>query len=92
MSGATDRYGAYQRLQFDWPHPRVIRIRMANGRMNTADSVMHDELGRVWRDVDADPQVNAVIITGAGAFFSAGGDFSLVQAQIDGFEARARGW
>ncbi len=92
MTGPLDRYGAYQRLRFDWPHPRVIRITMAHGRMNTADSVMHDELARVWRDVDADPQANAVIITGAGAYFSAGGDFSLVQAQIDGFEARARGW
>ena len=88
MTGSTERYAAYRRLQFDWPHPRVLRVTMANGRMNTADALMHDELGRVWRDVDADPQVNAVIITGAGRFFSAGGDFSLVQAQIDGYEAR----
>ena len=36
---------------------------------------MHAELARIWRDIDADPDVNAVIITGAGAMFSAGGDF-----------------
>ncbi len=92
MTVSTDAYGGYQRLRFDWPHPRVIRITMANGRMNTADTVMHDELGRVWRDVDADKRVNAVIITGAGSFFSAGGDFSMVQAQIDDYAARVRGW
>lgn len=92
MADTTSRYGAYQRLRFDWPHPRVIRITMAHGRMNTADSVMHKELAEVWRDVDADPAVNAVVLTGAGKVFSAGGDFSLVQEQIDDFAARARGW
>ncbi len=92
MSDVALRYGAYERLRFDRPHPRVIRVTMDHGKMNTADSVMHRELVQVWRDVDADPEVNAVILTGAGRVFSAGGDFSMVQAQIDGFEARARGW
>ncbi len=92
MAKKADRYQGYERLRFDRPHPRVIRITMDHGKMNTADSVMHKELVEVWRDVDADPEVNAVVLTGAGRFFSAGGDFSLVQAQIDGFEARARGW
>ncbi len=85
-------YAGYQRLRFDRPAPRVLRITMDNGRMNTADSVMHQELVDVWRTVDADPTVNAAIITGAGRVFSAGGDFSMVEAQIEGFEARARGW
>ena len=92
MPHAAPRYAAYQRLQFDTPAPRVIRITMNNGKMNTADAVMHRELAEVWRDVDADPEVNAVIITGAGKYFSAGGDFSFVQAQINSFEARAHGW
>ena len=92
MSVQTGRYDHYTRLKFDRPHPRVIRITMDNGKMNTADSAMHAELVTVWKDVDADPEVNAVIITGAGKYFSAGGDFSLVQAQIGDFAARARGW
>lgn len=92
MPDAAARYDGYQRLRFDRPRPRVLRVTMDHGKMNTADSVMHRELVEVWRDVDADPDVNAVVLTGAGRFFSAGGDFSLVQAQIDGFEARARGW
>src|ERR1700755_1565013 len=92
MQQAAPRYAAYQRLQFDTPAPRVLRVTMNNGKMNTADAVMHRDLAEVWRDVDADPEVNAVIITGAGKVFSAGGDFSFVQAQIESFEARAHGW
>jgi enoyl-CoA hydratase len=92
MSEPAGRYDRYTRLKFDTPHPRVLRITMANGKMNTADAAMHAELAEVWRDVDADPAVNAVVITGAGRYFSAGGDFSLVQSQIEDFAARARGW
>ncbi|WP_428542306.1 enoyl-CoA hydratase/isomerase family protein [Rhodopila sp.] len=88
----TDAYARYTRLRFDRPHPKVLRITMDNGRMNTADDVMHAELADIWRDVDRDPTVNAVVITGAGKVFSAGGDFAMVQHAIDGFDARTRQW
>ncbi len=89
---APDRYAGYQRLGFDRPHPRVLRVTMANGPMNTADRVMHGELARVWADIAADPTVNAAIITGAGPTFSAGGDFAMIEDIRDSFEARARTW
>ncbi len=88
----TTAYDGYQRLRFDRPHPRVLRITMDNGRMNTADAAMHAELVRVWRDVDADDSVNCAIITGAGKTFSAGGDFELVRDIMESFEARTRAW
>ena len=88
----SDPYARYIRLRFDRPHPKVLRITMDNGRMNTADDVMHAELADIWRDVDRDPTVNAVVITGAGKVFSAGGDFAMIQQNIDDFEARARQW
>ena len=56
-------YQSYQRLKFDYPHPKVLRVTMSHGRMNTADSVMHAELVNVWRDIDSDEQINAAIIT-----------------------------
>ena len=65
---------------------------MANGKMNSADAAMHAELGRVWRDIDGDPEVSAAIITGAGQNFSAGGDFDMIADIIDDFEVRARNW
>jgi enoyl-CoA hydratase len=88
----SDPYARYTRLRFDRPHPKVLRITMDNGRMNTADDVMHAELADIWRDVDRDPTVNAVVITGAGKVFSAGGDFGMIQQAIDDFDARARQW
>src|SRR5438270_13305404 len=65
---------------------------MDNGRMNTTDAAMHAELGDIWRDVDRDASVNAVILTGAGRVFSAGGDFAIIQENIDDFTSRARQW
>lgn len=88
----TDRYAKYTRLKFDRPHPKVLRITLDNGRMNTADTAMHAELGEIWRDVDADPTVNAAIITGAGKHFSAGGDFGMIQTTLTDPEFRARNW
>ncbi|MGE0715105.1 MAG: enoyl-CoA hydratase/isomerase family protein [Alphaproteobacteria bacterium] len=89
----TDPYAAYQRLKFDRPHPRVLRITMSNpGKLNAADQVMHGELTRVWRDIDTDRSVSAVILTGEGKAFSAGGDFGMIRQIIDDFDTRAANW
>jgi enoyl-CoA hydratase len=88
----ADQYARYSRLRFDRPHAKVLRVTMDNGRMNTADSVLHAELAEIWRDVDRDPDVNSVVLTGAGRVFSAGGDFAMIRENIDDFSARARQW
>ena len=85
-------YAAYTRLKFDRPHPAVLRITLDNGKMNSADKSMHAELASVWQDVDRDPSVNSVIITGAGSVFSAGGDFQLIEELHADHDARLRGW
>jgi len=85
-------YASYTRLKFDRPHPKVLRITMDNGKMNSADRAMHAELTQVWRDVDADPSINAAILTGAGKVFSVGGDFGMIQEIMRDFETRARVW
>lgn len=43
-------------------------------RLNAANPAMLDELGRVFHDVNRDTGVDAVILTGAGRAFCAGGD------------------
>src|SRR5579863_8612545 len=90
----TDRYARYTRLFFDRPHPRVLRVTMGDRpeRLKAVDAVMHRELGDIWRDIDADPEVNSVIITGAGRAFSAGGDFSMIEEMMADFDTRARVW
>src|SRR3954463_5871924 len=83
-------YADYERLRFDRPHSRVLRVTMDQGKMNAADHVLHRELGEVWRQIDRDPSVNAAILTGAGKHFSAGGDFALIEDMIADFEVRTR--
>ena len=68
-------YERYKSLKFDRPHPRVIRITLASQqRLGVMDAEMHREISEVWRDVDRDESVSAIIITGDGKSFSAGGD------------------
>jgi enoyl-CoA hydratase len=89
----TDLYAKYTRLSFDRPHPRVLRVTMGQGQgLTPVDAVMHRELGEVWRDIDADPEVNAAILTGGPTAFSAGGDFKMIREIMDDFESRARVW
>ena len=88
----TDPYARYTRLRFDRPHPKVLRVTLDNGKMNTADAVLHAELADIWRDIDRDVSVNAVVLTGAGKVFSAGGDFVMIQQDIADFDGRARRW
>jgi enoyl-CoA hydratase len=87
-----ERDARYTRLQFDRPHPRVLRIRMANGPLNATDRAMHAELAGIWPEIDADDSINAAIITGQGAHFSAGGDFAMIDEIIADFDTRARVW
>ncbi len=89
----TDRYAAYERLKFDTPADRILRITMdAPGRLNAADETMHDELGRIWKDVQEDADVSVAILRGAGDAFSAGGDFDMIDNMIDNYETRVRVW
>lgn len=86
-------YDSYQRLKFDWPAERVLRVTMENpGRLNSADAIMHGELVRVWRDIDADPNVSAVIVRGSNGAFSSGGDLDLVEDMTQNFDTLTRVW
>lgn len=89
----AERYADYRRLRLDRPEPRILRITMhSEGRLNAADAVMHAELARIWRDLDADPDVSAAIIRGEGDAFSAGGDLDLVESMTRDFATLTRVW
>jgi enoyl-CoA hydratase len=52
--------------------------------LNAADAVMHRELAQVWDLLAADLECRAVVLTGAGRAFSAGGDLPrMVATQQD---------
>jgi len=68
-------YPAYKSLNLDWPLDNVLRITMSRGRVNAMDYDLHRDIAQIWRIIDRDPEANAVIVTGDGSYFSAGGDF-----------------
>jgi len=89
----SERYQNYERLRFDYPADRILRITFNRPeRYNALDAIGHREITYVWREVDEDPDVDAVILTGAGKAFSAGGDFQMIEEIIDDFDTRARTW
>ena len=76
----TDRYAAYDRLKFDYPADRVLRITFDRPETyNSVDAETHTQITDLWIDIDRDPDISAVIVTGAGKAFSSGGDFSLIE-------------
>jgi enoyl-CoA hydratase len=89
----SDRYARYKKLKFDRPADRVLRITMDSPkRLNAADAGMHEELVHIWRDIDADTEIAAAIIRGAGNAFSAGGDLELVEEMTRDFTVLTRVW
>jgi enoyl-CoA hydratase len=71
----------------------VLEIVLAkSGRLNAADAAMHRDLAQVWRAIDLDPEVRAVLVRGEGAHFSAGGDFTLIEEMIADEAALVRVW
>src|SRR5580692_5053250 len=84
-------WSAYSRLTFDYPADGVLLIKINRpDRLNAMDEVLHTELSRVWLDVDKDNGCRAVVITGEGQAFSAGGDFEMVEATLGSFRVVSR--
>jgi enoyl-CoA hydratase len=89
----SNPYAAFESLKFDRPAERVLRIRLDNpGKLNAVDARMHKELADVWRAVDTDSETSAVILTGAGDAFSAGGDFEVLESLCRDQETRLTVW
>lgn len=61
--------------------------------LNSADTLMHEELAHVFYDVASDPDSDVIVLTGAGRAFSAGGDIPWMLDAIETpemFEQTAR--
>lgn len=79
-----DGWQPFEALVIDADGPvRIVTMNRPDS-LNAADAVMHRELAQVWDLLAADPECRAVVLTGAGRAFSAGGDLPrMVATQND---------
>lgn len=89
----TDPYTGYERLTFDRPDERILRVTFNRPeRYNALDAIGHRELTHLWPKIDADPDVDCVILTGTGRAFSAGGDFDLIERNMQSYDHLVATW
>ena len=83
----SDRFANYQRLLIERRDHGVLLITLSNpGKLNAADAGMHNELSTIFADVHASTDVRAVVVTGEGTAFSAGGDLAWIAEQVGNYE------
>ena len=88
-----DRYDAFNKLLIERPADGILKLTFNNPETyNSVDAEAHNQLTYIWREIDADPSVRAVIITGKGKAFSAGGDFGLIEKMMDSQKERMQTW
>ena len=75
-------FSGYQRLNFE-RRGRVLWVTIDAGKMNAVDFEMHEELARVFPELQRDPDSDLIVLTGAGRAFCAGGDMQWFQEMID---------
>ena len=86
-------YQSYQALSVRIANRLATVVLNRPDTLNAVDEAMHAELARIFVDLNEDPQVDVVILTGAGRAFSSGGDIEWMQQMIDEparFEKTAR--
>ncbi len=89
----TDRYAAYDKFLIERPADGILKITFSRPQTyNSVDAETHTQLTYIWRDIDADPTVRTVLVTGAGKAFSAGGDFDLIEKIMDDPALRMQTW
>ncbi len=93
-AGLVARYAErFPALSFASPEPGILDLVMSKpGKLNAADRRMHGQLADVWLTIDADDEVDVVVVRGEGGAFSAGGDFDMIDDIIADFADRATVW
>lgn len=70
----TPDYARYQYLSIQRDNGIATLTLNQPDNRNAIHAEMHAELEHVWLDLQADRDVNVIVLTGAGKIFSAGGD------------------
>lgn len=74
----------YRTLQINRQPSGVTEVVLNNpDRLNSVDVAGHRELTHVWTDLDTDTETKVILLRAEGRAFSAGGDFSLIEAMMN---------
>ncbi|CAN5492988.1 enoyl-CoA hydratase/isomerase family protein [soil metagenome] len=65
----------------------IVRINRP-GAFNAVNEELHHAFAHIWRQLGSDDDVRAVVLTGSGKAFSAGGDMAMFGRMIDDTTAR----
>ena len=71
----------YSRFRFE-REGRILVVTITGNAVNAVDAAMHDELARLFIELQADPDSDLIVLTGQGRAFCAGGDFDWFDEQI----------
>ena len=72
-------YEGYERIGVE-RRGRVLTLTLDRpDSLNAIDDPMHEELARIFLDVQVDDESDVVVLTGAGRAFSAGGDLDWIR-------------
>ena len=82
----------YRALQLDRVGD-VLRVVIAHptSDLNAVDGLLHEELTRLFRELKREDTARAVLLTGRGRAFSAGGDFRWLVSHSSSTRARPAG-
>ncbi|HEY2870291.1 MAG TPA: enoyl-CoA hydratase-related protein [Reyranella sp.] len=75
-------YSSYRYIRAE-RRGKILTLTLDNPPMNTVQMELHNELSRIFLDVQVDHECDVVVLTGAGDVFSAGGDIPNMQRRID---------
>ncbi len=82
-----DRFDKYASLRIEHRPHGVLLFTLSNpGKLNATNAAMHSELSTIFVDIHASPDVRAVVVTGEGKAFSAGGDLDWIAEQVGDYE------
>lgn len=86
----SDLASQFPTLRFESPAEGVLGVVLDAPNLNAVNAAMHADLANVWKSIDTDPEVRAVVVRGEGRAFSAGGDFAMIESLIADAGARER--
>jgi enoyl-CoA hydratase len=81
-------YGKYRCIKVDRENKLATVTFNRPEALNAVNSELHDELERIWIDLANDEEVYAILLTGAGKAFSAGGDVKAMASRWGTEEGR----